>query len=259
MPSIADIRAQLKLDAQIQDSEGITHAMLDSYISDALKEHNAAYTIDTLPVKEVELVKILAWVRVCLTRASNAVNLSDLSGTQGYGQDRNTPYRKNIDMAASLKERYAELAPRLTQATIVPEGVVVVSSVHLSAPEIDAPVPFNPPVLPPLPVLTVTTPTATEAVLSWTVQSFSFFAEFIIVALNHDTDSLLQEWNFNSVSTIPKIHDSAQILYRSYTPSLRSIKVTSLDRATKLRFAVVVRSQTNEYTVSNECVLNVVT
>lgn len=244
--------------ARVQSSEGISDATLESLITAGLTEHNPSLTFATLPTAQEELVILLGWIRLCVVRAGKAAQEGNLSGPSGYGQDRNTPYYKNMDLAKNLRAQYDSLAKSLGLAATQETQSVVVSDllkpavVHRGEATSEHYTPA-----PPVPVLALETDLNTEAVLIWTFPHWDQFYSFILFTSDSTTEQIYQDWNMASQTTTPRISNLATKLIEWYDNDVRAVKVTDLDRAKDQRFLLVVRSKTDTYSYSNEVVIEI--
>ena len=255
MAQLADLVATLTDLAIVEPSE-FTSTQLGNYILGALQQHNPSLTLATLPVIEEECVVTLAWIKVCLLRASAAAKQGSVHGASGYGQDRDTPYTKNMNMAKMLRERYVMLCEAADVQNS--DGQIVIGQLKVRDQLFDALVPFFVSEDMPDVLLTVDNPTDTTSdffILHWKMKDFSNFLSFYVYALvGNGTDSIYQAWNYTSATGVPCLNDAATRVVSFNTFDTRACKMTGIDKTVQVRFMIVVRSASNRYAFSNELV-----
>lgn len=252
MATVSSLVDQLKALASIQASELFAAGDLNSYMIAALRQHDKNMSAATLPVSEEEPVITLAWIKVCYVRASRYSSQPNVNGASGYGQDRNSPYNKNMDLAKNLMKRYTELVTDLG----IEHGGAGVSVGNLIVKDLsfDGLVPLIAnPNIPPL-LLAETDFGETFSVLDWTFDTFDNFREFLLFHLIGDAP-IFQEWNFNSSVGTPKISDNAKKVFSTLDYRATAVKITDLDKTLVNRFLLVVRSRSENFGYSNEITL----
>ncbi len=261
MATATNIASSLEKRASVQASEGITPSDLNELVTAALAEHNFALTFATLPDNQTELVLLLAWIRLCYTRASKIVNDANLSGAAGFGQDRNTPFAKNMQLAASLRSQYDFLCDKLGLDPTPAASSVVVSSLRMADALLSgAPVPLSVAPVPPIPVLSVVGDiSGTSLIIAWTFAPFEYFYSFILLNLIGTIDPIIkQEWNIISQSTVPRTSNLATVLFTLHDPRQLSLKLIDIDRSQVQRYMIVAKSKAEDYSYSNEISLPII-
>jgi hypothetical protein len=95
----------------------------------------------------------------------------------------------------------------------------------------------------------------TSVVLSWTLnRPIRWFDSFLLV-MSEGTAAIKQEWNYHSAAGVPRLDNAAVVIGRIYEPSIRSVKVNELTRSIPIRFMLVFKTTSPEYSYSNEIVL----
>jgi hypothetical protein len=256
MATQAVLISLLKKKASIQESEtqftSNADELLKSIMDAALLEHNAGFSYTNLPVDQERLVLLLAWEEVSITRASAIADAPNLSGTSGYGQDRNSPYYKNIDLAKKLREKYSELCSLMGLSTTSEPSSVVSSNIIIPSDELSgALVPVSV-ALPPNMVLSLAETHAGEVVLIWTVRDYKNFLSLRIAYMTGNSEALYQDWNFDSSTGIPKVNNSAIILPTTITDRrIRSVKVSGLSFTNVQYFLLIMEGLGNFFSYSN--------
>ena len=258
--SLLSLVTTLKTRSQIQSSDGISDSLLESFLTSSLAYHNPTYTWDTLPVREEELVILLAWIMVCETRAAQFVNESDLSSSSsglagGYGQDRNTPFNKNMALIKYLKQRYSDIAKAVASpdsGMSSSEGQVVLGTLYRSDDLADALVPLQ---TSPVPSIAVSAGivSATNLVLKWSFPSFENYHSVILY--KSTAPSIREEWNHDTVSDIPEISSEAERLIDIRDQSQKAIRVINLSPSTQYYFLAVLKTNSFRFSYSNELAL----
>ena len=255
--SLSNLLTTLKLRSGVQSSDGIADATLEYFLNTSLAQHNPAYTFDTLPAREEELVILLAWIMVCETSASTSVNESNLKSSSsglagGYGQDRNTPFHKNLDFIKYLKQRYADLSRSILNSDTglsATEGQVVMGTLYRTNDEIDALTPLRTSPVPPI-ALSNATPLNTSVVLKWSFPPFENY--YSVVLFKSSTPNIREEWNHDSVSDIPEISSSSERLVDIKDPTQRAVKVINLSPSTQYYFLAVLKTNSGRFAYSSE-------
>ncbi len=257
MATVADLIIKLKAKSRLQTSEGIEDDDLEVDFADSLIQHNRLYSFASLPVNEEELVLILAWIRLCFRRASKSVMSPASSGTAGFIQNDDSPYKKNIDLANQLQKRYNALVASLPLESSA--GGIVVTTVGILDSRSDRVLPPTATPTPPPVLLELaageSTSVGTTYILNWYTDKFDGYYELVLF---HTTgsDALLQTWNFNSDTGVPRILNGASKSSSFTDQDLRSVKVTDINKAVTNRFILVQIGRGSKYTYSNELALS---
>ncbi len=255
--SAVTLAVTLKRRASVQASEDITDDDLAVLLTEALTEHDPDLTFTTLPTNQEYCVILLGWIKVCYVRAGKTSNDNNLSGAAGFGQDRNTPYYKAIDLAKQLRKEYESLCATLSIDPNPAAPSITVSTLRVLNTRYLGVAPLSEAPVPPAPVLSVTEDAGAEAVLAWTFTDFDDFNAFILYTVS-GTNPIYQAWNFNSVTGTPLVSDAAEQIGRYSVEDLRGLKLTEIDRTQITRLLLVVQSASGRYNYSNELTLPVV-
>jgi hypothetical protein len=261
MASIADLVSRLKKEAFIQAAESpfVTDAdaLLKTIIEEALTEHNSFYTIASLPAREVCLVMLLARIGVCTVRAQKLAADGNVSGTGGYGTDRNTPYYKTMALITSLRQQYMM---KCTSLGIFvnddkPMGTVHVSHLKVRDSRTDIILPSRTNVAP-VPVLFTANLTATEIVFGWNipeVEDFAgFFLCFVVSPIGQTPIPVHMPWNLKPGAEVPFLNDDAIIVPLPDMRTARYCKLLNVDTAAyRYNTILAVRTLAGNYTLSN--------
>ncbi len=255
MSNIITLRQTLVENAGILASEAFVYTRLDTIIARALLQHNKTYSISSLPESEEECVVVLAWASVCYIRASKFANEANASGG-GFTADRDTPYKKNIDLANDLIARYQLLvaalgitdsgSTRIAVGTILKRDPLHDSLIPLivapNTGRIDA-------------VLTVLSPN-TSVQLDWAVTNWDGgYFDLIFFQITGST-SLIAPWNVaNPDSGIRGLLNGATRLVTINDPEVTEIRFEDLDRTQINRFLLIAKNNSGKYAFSNELVL----
>ena len=256
MAVLATLVASLKEVANVTANDVISDTLAGTFLTQALAQHNPMYSITSLPAREEEVVQILAWIKVCLKRASNVVSQQTAHGPAGFGQDRETPYRKNMDMVAQLQRQYQAVCGRLGLSN---DGTGVTTSFLTTLDDrTDAITPLSlEPTVGPL-VLTVTQSTTNLSIFdfSWNFPAFDNFdsVQLFMVerTLLETDDALYQEWNYESDTGIPRLLNGATLLVTISRADQKSVRVTELDFLLRHRFLAVLKTRSGHYAYSEE-------
>lgn len=256
MASLATLVASLKEVANVTANDVISDTLAGTFLTQALAQHNPLYTVSSLPAREEEAVQILAWIKVCLKRASNVVSQQTAHGPAGFGQDRETPYRKNTDMVGQLQRQYQAVCGRLGLSN---DGTgVTVSHLTTLDDRTDAVTPLSlEPTIGPL-VLTVTQSTTNLSIFdfTWDFPTFDNFdsVQLFMVerALTETDDALYQEWNYESDTGIPRLLNGATLLTTITRADQKAVRVTELDFLLRHRFLAVLKTRSGHYAYSEE-------
>lgn len=261
MAVLGTLVTTLKFKADIEVSDDFSDAQLQALINDALLEHNPSMTMLTLPATEERLVLLLAWAEVCAIRATRFAKQADLVGNitgygqAGFGQNMESPFTRNLKMAEFLRKQYVELGSTLGVAN----SSVVSSSVLRIAPEFDAQVSTTESVPPPPITLTSGDNQNDYVVLSWTMADYPNFYRYHIFTSLGVTPCIYQEWNYASTTGIPCILDGLTAAGIVDTQSVKSVKLTGIDRTDITRYLVVCESRSGKFSYSNEIDLEAIT
>lgn len=259
MASAATLLADLKFRAGVQTNEGFTDDQLTGLLTTALAAHNPSLnSIGLLPDAEGILVTYLAWADLCEIRAARFAFAQNTSVPSGFGQDRNTPYYKCMDMAKMLRKRYSDTCSALNISTgaFAPK----ISTLSAVVPEYDALTPTGEePTLPAIALKLADGESTTEGttyVLQWAMQQFTNFHSFELYHIV-GSDPIYQSWNWDSTvfPNTPQINDSASLIKTITNESTRGVKVTNITKTSTNRFLLVVRSASDSVGYSNELVI----
>ena len=256
MAVLATLVASLKEVANVTANDVISDTLAGTFLTQALAQHNPLYSVASLPAREEEAVQILAWIKVCLKRASNVVSQQTAHGPAGFGQDRETPYRKNMDMVAQLQRHYQAVCGRLGLSN---DGTgVTVSFLTTLDDRTDAVTPLSlEPVVGPL-VLTVTQSTSNLSIFdfTWNFPAFDNFDSVQLFMVERTVqevdDTLYQEWNYESDTGIPRLLNGATLLVTVSRADQKSVRVTELDITKCHRFLAVLKTRSGHYAYSEE-------
>ena len=256
MASLATLVASLKEVANVTANDVISDTLAGTFLTQALAQHNPLYTFSSLPAREEEAVQILAWIKVCLKRASNVVSQQTAHGPAGFGQDRETPYRKNMDMVAQLQRQYQAICSRLGLGG--DGSSISVSYLTTMDDRVDALTPLSlEPAIGPL-VFSVVQSSSNLSVfdLSWDFPAFDNFDSvqlFMVerTALEID-EPLLQNWNYDSDTGIPRILNGATLLTTITNPAQKAVRITEVDFLKRHHFVAVLKTRSGHYAYSQE-------
>ncbi len=255
MSRLTDLADELKSLAKVDNvNDGISDEDLQGYVTLALRQHDKYLTVDSLPVEEEEPVLTLAWVKVCLVRASKLSVDANLSGAAGYGRDNNTPYAKCISLSKELMTRYGSLCGTLR----IDRNRVVVGTLFRRDDLYDALVPLLESASPSriiLSILGVVQSNDTEMVIKWSIDNLTDFYEVSIFSRVGST-AIFQEWNMQSDTSIPKLADGTTKLFSTLDSTMTALKITGLDLSEVNRFLVVMRNRSTKYAYSNELLVS---
>jgi hypothetical protein len=268
MAIIADLKARLLREACIAVGEtpfysstdtGATY--LETLLGDAIVAHNPNLVVATLPDKEITLVMLLARVKICHLRAQKMAGESNLSGTGGYGTDRNTPFYKLMALAKELKAEYIALAAQLgvDVPSDQPQGQVTVSSLLIESGGLGVRTPLRVN-MPPCPVLTLTSAdtSAGSILLTWVIPDFEDFRRYRVALISfpigeEDAHSVLDPANSFEESEIPGILQSATIMDLALLQSARAVGLSGLDLSNKnYAIVLVVENTVGNISLSNQ-------
>ena len=252
MATLANLRNRLIGDASINPVEGIKYSQLDTLLANALLQHNRSYTFASLPATEEEPVLLLAWAAVCYIRAGKVAPENNAQGSNGYAQDRETPFKKNMELAKSLMDRYTLLCTAFGLNTAT-TGIVV-GTILSHNPVTDSLTPLHTAPVPALVTVSaeVVEDEDTSALLSWSITRLSEEYFDVMIFTDEGTELMFQPWNIDSDSGIPKVKNGARLLATISDPQQTVVKVEDMDRSVANRFLVVVRSGSLKYAYGNE-------
>ena len=254
MAILSDLAAELQSLARIEGSEAITGDDVNNALVLALRTHDKFLSFETLPVEEEEPVVTLAWVKICLIRASHFSKQASVSGAAGFGKDAQGPYSKQIALSKSLMERYTDLCNRLR----LDKQRIIMGTIFRRDDMYDAMTPLLESVDAPRMLLSFQgTPqvTDTSVVLQWRIDKVTDYYQLYVYMYATDSDTIYQSWNWLPTITVPQINPSATQLsiIMDYTQNV--LKVVNLDRSVPTHFLVALRSRSNKYAFSNEITL----
>lgn len=259
------LAARLKAKAGISDQEPCLQYLGD-YLDEALVEHSGVIDPDftVLPKREQELVILLGWVRVCEFRASNAAPQPSLrgfgSGAQagaGFGGDRDTPFKKSMDMAKYLRDKYTDLRALLESGDDDGSGDITVGELYRRDELIDASVPFHTspglqaPLLSFLTAIGVTAGGADQgcAIFEWPATLAENFS--LLTVFRASQAGIRQMWNADGVSGVPFILPTASKVYETSDNIAKGLKEKNLAAGTYY-YVIVVKDTSGVWSFSNE-------
>lgn len=273
MATSAEIRttlvARLKGKAGISDQEEVISSLPD-FMDEALMEHDPLYApagvanYTLLPLSEYELVLILAWIRVCEFRASNAAPQPSLRGIagqgvgSGFGGDRDTPFKKNMDMAKYLRTKYDDLKAQLeADEDEQGSGDITIGELYRKDEVLDIAVPMGS--VPQLnaPALTVGDIVGEAAgaanlgsvVLLWNGVLSTYFSEFVV--FRSSAANIKQMWNKDGVDGVPFINPGSTKVYTTTDNMTQGMKEQNLAAGTYY-YVLLLRDSSNMWSFSNE-------
>ena len=239
---------ELEALASVENTESFADALPD-YVQAAIVQHDKGLTIDSLPEAEEECVLTLAWIKVCLVRASKAAQDANITGAAGFGADRNSPYNKNMSLAKDLMARYSTLCSSIQPS----KSRVVTGQLYVRDQVFDALVPLMMNQSPTKILLSGSVAADNTAILSWTVDQMTDFHEFLLFFME-GTDAIYQQWNNFSALGVARINDGATKVFSYNSPQISSVKATEVDHTKTNRFLLVMRTRSGSYVYSNELV-----
>ncbi len=257
MAAIATLRDSLKRRAKIQASENFTDSDLEGHLTDALREHNPSYEFGVLPVAEEEPVILLAWIRVCNSRAAQWAQAANTGGQATMQQDNETPFSKNLKLAKFLREQYTALVVSLGISSRF--SGISVSTVTAQDGWVEAEVPLALSRTPPVPTLSLAAgeskAVGTTYIIKWTVERYENFQEwrlFHMVTENVSTDTLRHAWNQDSDSGTPQLNNLADLLKTISDQQISTLKAVNVDKTKRNLFLLVAVSRSGLFSYSNE-------
>jgi len=256
MSAIAVIREELKVDFVVSTSESINNTVLDRWIVESIREHNSAYAVDgsNLPAREVPLIKLLAGSKLCTRRASDWANKNSISSSQGYSNDRDTPFSKLTRQSQLL---IAEYNRQCVSMGISPEDAGGAGSItqgtltKLDPDGYRTPYQFDTTVIPVPSLSLFGAAKATEATIQWTKSRDNTFADYIVFYALGANVALFDPSNMDSTAGIPRVSDDASMLSEISNPDQTALRVTGLTASTPYSFMVVVKNQQGKYAYSS--------
>lgn len=251
----ADLVAALKRNVRPSKQEQLSDVEIGEFLEEAVRLHNGAYVCTsqtcTVPPNEERAIVLLAWHSITLARVSfyasqvNSVKAGEFSTTQ-------SPGKALIELSNQLKAMYAEECARLGLTSFAGRGPVQMIAA--------AAVPYSPDVsrapllageLPDTFVLSASREEASVVILQMDVAVHPRFIRWHLVQKDGD-DAIFQDWNTESLTGVPCLHDNATIVKVSTLPVLRAFRLTGLDSQTTYRFLVVQEVEGPLYSYSNE-------
>lgn len=262
MPTSAEIKTtlvtRLIAKAVVTQQEAV-YAEVGSLLDEGYIEHlpDAAPNYTALEVRDYELVLLLGWERICLSRASFYApqpSLNMKSGAPGFGSDRDTPFEKNTKLATLLRKRYETLRSAISENSdddddTNPSGDIFVGELirHDDILGVNVPISAAP---------AITSPTAAlgaisgnTAVVSWTGTKHDEYADTRVLLSN--TAGIYQNWNSDGTNGVPYASSTSTVAFTTIAAKGRAIKLTGLVSGTYY-LVVVVRSLVDDYAYSNE-------
>lgn len=248
MSSLAQLVSRLRADASVQPSEGFSDTKLGEWVRAAIQRHVPEYSTEanpTVPSIEDEAIITLAWESLCYSRAAKSVNSTDSRGAGPIGTDRDSPYQRNMDMAAALKKRYDQIVAQTSTSEAggeIIQGRLVMKSARTDQIEGG---PF-PRVIVGLQAKNVTT---TTCVLVWSAGYTEFFADFLLYA---GDDPVLDSDNTDTDDDVPGIADSALLIQKIEDQDANSVLITDLSPGEVSYFVLVLKTRQGRHYYSNE-------
>lgn len=274
MATSTQIREALKL--RLKGKAGISQQEdcvqhLDGFLDESLVEHSVKYCpsdspdFTLLPFREQELVLILGWIRVCEFRASSAAPQPSLrafgSGSQagaGFGGDRDTPFKKNMDLVKYLRDKYVDLRARLEDSKDEQgSGDITLGELYRHDELTDVSVPFRSAPLLNAPQLSLDSVTGVAAggvslgvaTFSWTAVSSENFAQLYLV--RNSSANIQQMWNQDGVDGIPFVNPGTVAVYNTTDNIAKGAHEIKLAAGTYY-YVIVMRDSSAQWTFSNE-------
>lgn len=260
MATTADLVSKLKLRASIPSTERLSPILsaqddlLAELISEAVKEHNPNYTISSLPAAEESLVLILAHIEVCYIRASMVVNAAPIQSTgNNFTLAIDSPFKKNMDLAIKLKNRYDSLVLKLGVTSVV-GTVIAQTTVYKKSDRLDILFPlFNVPAAPAA-TLYAEAINPTTVKIHWDHTPVDYFSRnFLFWCL---TPGIYADWNSVGVMTVPRIKSSASLFFDSTDQTRDVVEAEPFPSNTDLYFMLVTKTQQNKFTYSDEVMVH---
>jgi hypothetical protein len=256
MATVTQIVDVLRREAQCDTSE-YDEAIVSLWVGEAILEHNAALSFDgsDLPVKEEQLVRMLAQIKICNARAAREANQASVRSSQGFGSDRDTPYYKNADMVARLRARYTTMCSAMGIAGATSgAGTIVVSRLSVVDGSTGVRAPYVMDVIPlSASKLTELAVAITSCKIEWTENTDETFDEYLV--FGRENSAVLDPANIQPTHGIPKIADLATRLCTIYDPRLNAREFVGMTTGVPYHFVVVTRNKQGRYAYSNELVV----
>jgi hypothetical protein len=258
MADLASLIARLKRDATIDVSEGFDDDDdLTVWIEDAIAQHRPDASVEDIENNEIELVILLAWAKCSLVRANKYAKDTNISGGQGFANDRSTPYYKLMDLANRLIQRYKMLVENLGIQDV--GGDIIQGRFYKREDLIDALTPLSTAPIPSKITLSMedgeSATVGSTLIIKWRMKEINDFVSFYLFHLQSDTDSILQKWNYNSGSGFPGINDSAAQIWSTNDQSVKEIKLLDVDKSLKQRYVIVAKNMQAKTVNSNELLI----
>lgn len=264
------LKARLKGKAGISSQEDC-NPFLDDFLDESLVEHSVAFSpgnvpdFTLLPFRQYELVLLLGWIRVCEYRASSAAPQPSLRafgpGSQagaGFGGDRDTPFKKNMELAAYLRKKYDDLKTRLDdQQDEQGSGDITIGELYRQDELTDAAVPWRSSPLLNAPQLTLETVTGVAAggaslgiaTFAWTAVSSEYFSQLYLV--RNALPDIQQMWNQDGVNGVPFVNTGTVSVYDTTDNIAKGARETMLAAGTYY-YIIAMRDTSAQWTFSNE-------
>jgi hypothetical protein len=259
MATLESMLATLKEKAVIRTEESLSDPFLTSLLQEAIIEHNPVYSIASLPTPEVYPVILLAWIKLCHTRASKEVNTSNIKGggmSAPFSQENKTPYDKNMSLAARLREAYNHMMASMGGVVGTDKNTIAVSTIVVQSMITDALTPgFAAPYLP-APVLSkeAVEDEPDSIVLTWTSANTSQFMNFILMfSMN---EGIHESWNSRGKNSIPYVSSDSEKIWESSNQNQKTVKIEDLETGDNY-FIVILKSADGRYSYSNEVLVQV--
>jgi len=248
MSVLSSLAARLRANASIQVSE-YDDTQLETWITDAIHQHNRKYTFQTLPEYEQEAVVYLAWIKTCYARASRASMYYSVGGREG-SVNKAEIVSNNIQLVSFLREEYITLCERIG---VNPAAEIIVSDVTKFDPSAHMMTPVSAHRPPAASTLYALNFTGTEVDLTWTEAkpSDTFVRYRLWVGNSPGLADLTtvgdEDAEYNGVDT------SKATLLKTYDDKWRnSCRISGLSTGSAYYFIVVLEDINGRFSVSNE-------
>lgn len=239
------------------------YAQLEEFLKGALVEHLKKETTDftLLHYLERRLVVILAWISVCYARASGfAPQPSQKPGNTtgyGFGADRDTPYKKCMDLADKLRAEYERLKADFEEEYTDDSnsaGDIVVGDIVRSDAVIEATVPFSKSLAVEISYFEGSSPASGTVLLRWSKFEEPNFSEAVI--FHSTTPGIYEEWNHDGNSGYPFISATAEKVYSTTDYIAKAARILSVPAGTHY-YVLVARNRNGIDSISDEVAVEV--
>lgn len=246
MSQLSVLVGKLREDGGLTDSEEFSDQKLEQWLNDAIRRHDPTANPAAIDDTEDEAVVLLAQIQLCYARAAKWANDPSVSGGAGYGTDRNTPYYKNMDMAARLQDRYARI---VLEGASDPTNQIVQGHLTVINPEIEAVVTGDLPIIPV--VLSKIGVDGTNISLKWQMEYVPDFADYFFYVDTATGIYQVEKIDTNSEG-VPKLRDTADLVHKLDDQFLRAVEFIDAQPNTDYYFILVMKTRRGTYYYSNE-------